>query len=426
MTASRPDARAIAVGAIRAWLETEAFPERLIPADAPDHAFVVELVQGVARWKRRLEWIARKLAEHPPDAGSLPYLLIGLYQLYLLEHVAPYAAVDETVEAAKQELGRKAAGFVNAVLREAIRRREALDAELAEEPIGIQVSHPDDLLRRWIRRIGMRPTLARCEWDNSRPEVVLHPNTLRTSVAEFRRLAADRGVALLPHPAAPDAWFQLPRGVRVEEVPGYAEGLFTVQDPSTGMAVALLDPQPGERVLDACAAPGGKTALIAERMTGRGELVAMDLHEDRLGILRGNLARLRLDSAVRVVQGNASLDGIARAADGRLFDRILLDVPCSNTGVLRRRPDARWRFSMRRLARHADIQRLMLAVALDHLKPTGTLVYSTCSLEPEENEGLVEGWLARHPEWELIASREAVPPDSRTDGAYAAAIRQRR
>jgi 16S rRNA (cytosine967-C5)-methyltransferase len=419
------NSRATAAGIVGRWLETEEFPERLIPDNAGDRALVAEIVLGVVRWKRRLEWIAERLSKHEPDAKSLPFLLVGLYQLFHMDRVAEYAAVDETVEAVKAAVDQGAAGYVNGVLREAIRQRESLLAALEDEFIGIRESHPDTLVKRWRQAIGAKRTLALCAWNNTRAEVAIHPLRTRTDMASFRGMLVQAGIDAAPHQARPDDFLVLPHGVRVDSLPGYGDGLFTIQDPSTAMAVDVLDPRPGERILDACAAPGGKTALIAERLGDTGEIVAMDVHDDRLETLRENVERLRLRN-VTVVKGNAVADGIAKAAGGRPFDRILLDVPCSNTGVLRRRPDARWRFSMRRLANLNDIQRLMLTPATDSLKPGGRVVYSTCSIEPEENLDLVNAWLARRPEWELIESRSLIPPACKCDGAFAAAVGQRR
>lgn len=421
----KDNARTVAAGIVGRWLETEEFPDRLIPDDTPDRALVLEVVLGIARWRRQLEWMAGRLSERNPDPKALPFLLVGLYQLFHMDRVAEYAAVDETVESAKATLGAKAAGYVNGILREAIRQRESLLEALEDEFIGIRESHPDPLVKRWRQALGTKRTLALCAWNNSRAEAVIHPLRNRTVFTEYLRMLEQAGIAATPHPARPEDFLILPHGIRIDSVPGYSEGLFTVQDPSTALAVDLLDPKPGERILDACAAPGGKTALIAERLGDTGEVVAMDIHDDRLERLRENVERLRLKN-VTIVKGNAATDGIARAADGRPFDRILLDVPCSNTGVLRRRPDARWRFSLRRLANLNDIQRLMLTPAKDNLASNGRAVYSTCSIEPEENLDLVNAWLAKRPEWELIESRSLLPPACKCDGAFAAAIGQRR
>jgi 16S rRNA (cytosine967-C5)-methyltransferase len=205
-------------------------------------------------------------------------------------------------------------------------------------------------------------------------------------------------------------------------LPGYNEGWFAVQDPSTALAVDLLRPQPGERILDACAAPGGKTLMMAELMEHRGLLVAMDSSAERLERLRENLARFG-DVFVRVAEGRADDSSSLKhvlppdARDG--FDGILLDAPCTNTGVLRRRPDARWRFSLPRLQAAVQKQRALLGALAGVIAPGGRMVYSTCSLEPEENEEQVRSWLEQHPAFSMEEERALRPPDSGTDGAYA-------
>jgi len=193
-----------------------------------------------------------------------------------------------------------------------------------------------------------------------------------------------------------------------------------VQDPATSVSVDLLAPQPGEAVLDACAAPGGKTAMLAGRMKAEGELVAMDLHDDRIAVLNENRKRLHLDW-VEVVQGDARKP--EKALGDRKFDAILLDVPCLNTGVLRRRADARWRIDDERIGAITRLQYEILDACACLLKENGRLVYSTCSLEFEENEDLVARWVDEHPAFVLEKTRKCFPPESGADGAFAALLR---
>ena len=416
--------RAVAADLVGEWLSTGAFPDALMELVAADRAFVMEMVYGVARWKRTLEWIVHRCTERKPEGAVTPYLLVGLYQIFLMDSITEYAAVSETVEAAKAE-GRRAAGFVNAVLRKALRELKALRQGLEQQKPGIRESHPDVLVDRWTRQFGPEKALELCRWNNTRPQVTVHPYGGREAVARFLSGLTTAGVAAAPHPFAPDQFVSLPPGTRVTDLPGFAEGLFGVQDPSTIVAIDLLDPRPGEFILDACAAPGGKTALIAERMQGRGELVATDLREERLEPLRENVKRLRLD-IVRVARGDAASEMDVGALRGsRRFDRILLDVPCTNTGVLRRRPDARWRFALSQLGDVAKIQCALLDNAGRFLKPGGRLVYSTCSLEPDEDENRVREWVALHPRFALVKDVRLFPPETKTDGVYAAAIELR-
>ena len=420
--AGRTNSRSAAARIIARWLSTGEFPDRLIEAGTQDRAFVMEVVYGVARWKRTLEWVIQRcVPSGRVSAEAKPFLMTGLYQILMMESVVAYAAVSETVEAAKS--GPAAAvGFVNAVLRRVLREKAAILDELSREPLGTRESHPDALVTDWIARFGEGRAEALCRWDNTRPDVTIRANVPRTTTDALAAAMKAAGVDVQPHPFAPSGCLIVPHGRRVDALPGYAEGLFSVQDPSTTAAVDLLDPRPGETVLDACAAPGGKTVLIVERMKGEGRLIAMDLHEDRLAVLRENIARLAL-AGVTVVQGDAAAtEGIRKAVGGVAFDRILLDVPCSNTGVLRRRPDARWRFSQERLTELLSTQWAMLEEAAASLKPGGRLVYSTCSLQSEEGEEIIRAWLKDQPDFVLERQVTLFPPETRTDGIYAAAL----
>jgi 16S rRNA (cytosine967-C5)-methyltransferase len=419
----RQNSRAVAAGVLDRWLQTGLFPDRLIVTGTEDRAFVVEVVYGCAKQRRLLEWIVGRCSDRDADAPLLPYLLVGAYQILLMDHVADFAAVNETVAAAKSNPRvRHACGFINGVLRQAVRERDRIRQEMAALPEALRLSHPDGLFQRWSAGFGKARAIALCDWNNGRANAVVHPLRGRAGAEEFRARLHDAGVEATPHPFAADEFLILPHGVRVAALPGYAEGLFTVQDASTMAAIRLLDPSPGQCVLDACASPGGKTLLIAERMGGQGDLLAVDLYEDRLQPMRDNLLRTGMES-VRVADANAAVPAeLERVAGSMRFDRILVDAPCTNTGVLRRRPDARWRFSDERLGQLRKMQRAILDSVVRFLKPGGRVVYSTCSLEPEENEQLVGEWLAGHRDFSAGASSFLFPPDTQTDGAFAAAL----
>jgi 16S rRNA (cytosine967-C5)-methyltransferase len=416
------NSRAAAAVILARWLEHGGFPDREIQRVRADRAFVTELVYGAARRRRTLEWIAHGFLKHEPPPGVMACLFVGIYQLIFMDDVAAHAAVNETVEAAWRITGERFAPVVNGVLRNVGRRAEALRSQLKQQPLGIRESHPDLLVKRWTARFGPNNTEALCAWNNRRPRVVIRVNPLRVKATVYLRRLLDAGIAAEPHPDNPGRCLVLPGGCGVKDLPGFDDGLVVVQDPSAIHAVALLGPRPGERVLDACAAPGGKLSLMAEMMNGQGTLIAMDRHADRLPPLRENIARLGL--AAEVVVGDArdaQLDGVLGA---KPFDRILLDVPCSNTGVLSRRPDARWRFSLSRLTNLVDAQIAMLDNLAGRLSSGGSLVYSTCSLETEENEGLIARWLAARPGFRQVKTWSCFPPDSQTDGAFAALIRR--
>jgi len=372
----------------------------MIP-DGPDRAFITDLVYTTVRRYRSLTWALEQLMKKIPKGETGAALLVGAGQILFMPSVADYAAVNETVEAAKLA-SKQTAGLVNAVLRNLLRQRDTILAGLAKQPVGIRTSHPEALITRWLERFGEAETLALCEWDNTPAETFLaYP------------------------PGAPVPFVPMPRGTRVEEVPGYAEGAFIVQDPAMATCIDLLALKPGLKVLDACCAPGGKTVQIAWRMglpTSENHLlVALDLHEDRLAIVRSNLARTR-QTWVKVQQGDLTDNPRAALESFGLFDRILIDAPCSNSGVLRRRPDARWRWTTKRMKQLAATQALMLENALALLAPGGRLVYSTCSLEPEENRQQITALRKAHPELECVAVEERIPTRSKTDGSFACAF----
>lgn len=419
--------RLVAANILAAWIGAGRFPDRELANVSQGRAFVTEVVFGVVRNFRALVFFRERLASRKPSAPVDAVLLAALYELFFLDDTQPFAAVHEAVECARELDGNHAAAFVNAVLRRAQREEVKLRAALEHAPLGVRLSHPDVLLKRWQKQFGETRALALCEWNNSRPETVLHILKHRASVTDFIQRAAAENMKLAPHPARPDDSVVLPRGVAVENVPGFSDGWLLVQDPSTLGAVDLLAPKPGETILDACASPGGKAVAIWDRMNGEGRLVACDTHEDRLKRLRENFTRLKMENTKVVLTDSSDrlrLEAAIRHAQIENPDAVLLDVPCSNTGVLRRRVDARWRFSEARLAELTALQARMLAAAATILKPGGRIVYSTCSLEPEENEIQIQRFLAVHENFKLKSELKSFPPESGMDGAFAARLQK--
>ena len=421
-SSSRPGgARAQAAALVADWLEHWTFADVLLQGLHRDRGFLTEVVNGTLRWYRALDYVRDILAPRQPRANVHALLLTASYELLFMDHSEAYAVVDQSVEAARAMGGPKVAGFVNALLRRVAADPKGWRSRIEQQPAGVRWSHPDLLVARWEQRFGPAAVEALCRWNNERPEVVLRVDTNRVHLGSFReRLELDQ-VKHHPHPARPDECLCLEQGGAPDQLPGFAEGWFAVQDPSTLAAVDLMAVQPGERVLDACAAPGGKTMALASRMKGEGELLALDVEPNRLRRVVENAARL---GQTWIKTAQIDLTKNRRDVADASFDAVLLDVPCTNTGVLRRRPDARWRFDEARLAGALAIQRSLLEAAAPLVKPGGRLVYSTCSLEAEENGAQVRAWLARHPEFILDEERELIPPASQTDGAYAARLRR--
>jgi len=376
------------------WIATKDFPSSMLPNGA-ERAFVQDLVYTTIRRIRPLRKILGALMKQWPKGELEALLYVGAAQILYMPDVPDFAAVSETVDAAKGCENPSIAKVVNGVLRNVIRRRGEFEKMIASAPLEERESFPTALVRRWERRFGAENAARLCEWHNTPAETFL---------------------------ARRDGSFaKLERGQRVEDVAGFAEGDFIVQDPGTRIAVDLLDPKPGERILDACAAPGGKTVQIAWRGA---EVTACEVNPKRRRRLEENLARLKL--GVEVIPELPSLPENFQLSTSnfKLFHKVLVDAPCSNTGVLRRRPDARWNWSEEKLAALVKLQAEILDACAPRIAPGGLLVYSTCSNEPEENEAQVTAFLARHPDFSLEESRESLPFESGTDGAFAARLRR--
>lgn len=350
------------------------------------------LCYGTLRWHYRLAAVLNALATRSPDqlAPRLRALLeIGLFQLASGE-TAAHAAVSETVSAARVLGFEKAAGFVNAILRRFQREQAAL-LHAIDRDLALRTSHP-----RWfvdaLRADRGAAALAALEANNAHPPLWLRVNRMRGDVARAESELAAAGFSVTRHPLAPDA-LQVTPPVDVRSLPGFLEGRLSVQDAAAQLAVELLEPQSGERILDACAAPGGKTGHMLERTGGQADLTALDAAEPRLARVRDNLDRLGLEA--RLIAADA---GDVRAWwDGRPFDRILLDVPCSATGVIRRHPDIKILRRAKDIPALARTQASLLAAAWGVLRPGGRLLYTSCSVLAAENERVVAGFLERTP-----------------------------
>ena len=374
------NSRRIAAFAVVRWLATKDFPVTLLPEGA-DRAFVQDLVYIVIRRLRPLRKVLGALVTKWPKGELEALLYVGAAQVLYMDEVPDFAAVNETVEAAKQCDNKSVAKVVNAVLRNLIRRREEFEQMIAAAPLEERESFPTALVRRWTARFGAENAAKLCAWHNEPAETFL---------------------------ARKDGSFvALERGKKVTEVPGFAEGGFIVQDPGTALAVELVDAQPGEAILDACAAPGGKAIQLAWRGA---KVTACEVNPKRRRKLEENLRRVGVEVEVET----------SKPQNLKTFPKILVDAPCSNTGVLRRRPDARWNWSVEKLEALVKLQAEILDQVEPLVAPGGTLVYSTCSNEPEENLEQVNAFLVRHPDFKLDVTRESVPFESGHDGAFAA------
>lgn len=364
---------------------------------------VTELVYGCVRRQRSLDSIIDQLAKkksHQQHPDLRIILHIGLYQLSYLQQIPESAAVDTTVELAKQDKFAKLAGFVNGLLREYIRQKSTI--KLPENPVqklGILYSFPDWIIAYWIEQLGITETEQLCAWFNQSPTIDLRINPLKASIEEVETAIQNIGISVNRIPQLPQA-LRLTGGVgAIQKLPGYNEGWWSVQDSSAQLVSYLLNPQPGEIIIDACAAPGGKTTHIAELMGDNGKIFAVDKTASRLKKLEQNAERLQLKS-ISVSTGDSRnfpelINQINQA------DRVLLDVPCSGLGTLHRRADSRWRQTLENIQELSKLQGELLETAAKWVKPGGVLVYATCTIHPLENERVIEEFLTNNSEWKI-------------------------
>ncbi len=397
------------------------------PLPSNDRGLAHELACGVVRCRRTLDWLIDQQTDGRPQQPIVRQLLrLGLYQLLWLDRIPAHAAVHETVELAKHLGLGPVAGFINAFLRKVTRDlpmfRTRLETLEQSDP-GIRFSHPDWLCRRWDLRWGREKLVQLLKWNNQAPPLFVRLNSLRMDRGTLEGLWQKEGVRFVHrefHWVPKADVYELTEHPALTSLKSFNDGGFYVQDPSTLMAVSHLDPQPGETVLDLCAAPGGKTVFIAQLMKNQGRIIAQDTHRARMELIKQNCSRL----GVTCVQVSGSTT-VTHPELSLQFDRVLVDAPCSNTGVMRRRVDLRWRVSLEEINRLQEVQVGLLDDAAAQVKPGGVLVYSTCSLEPEENESVIRKFLALHNEFRTVQDTHLQPFENGVDGAYVAVLRKR-
>jgi 16S rRNA (cytosine967-C5)-methyltransferase len=430
--------------------------------NALDRRLVTELVYGSVRRMRSLDALLDRLAkkkshQQPPDLRTILHL--GLYQLCYLTQIPAAAAVNTTVELAKTNGFAGLKGFVNGILRQLIRESEdketrgqaekgdkghipskipplltthyyaanvgedasppaasLLTPQLPQDPVerlGILHSYPNWTIELWLEQLGLVETEQLCEWFNRSPAIDLRVNTLQTSIEQVEAQLQAVGVSVTRLPHLPQA-LRLSGSIgAIQNLPGFSQGWWSVQDSSAQLVSHLLAPQPGEVAIDACAAPGGKTTHIAELMQDRGIIWACDRATSRLNKLKANAERLQLRS-IKICPGDSRyLSQFTNVAD-----RVLLDAPCSGLGTLHRHADARWRQTPASVRELANLQKELLDRTATWVKPGGILVYATCTLHPLENERVVEWFLSSHPEWDIDppSSDSLAAPFSTTAG----------
>jgi len=408
-----------------------AFEARVGPLDARDRRWTQELVFGMLRRRSVLDAYLNQrvkggLVRLDPDLADL--LRLGAYQLLSMRSVPAYAAIAQTVELAKQRHGIGASKLANAVLRRVDRERNELALPTLTDPVdalALQHSHPRWLVARWVARWGAAETEQLLIANNTEPSIMLRPYGIVRE--QLEAMLENAGIDVSESPLVRDS-IQLPHGISLTELGAFRKGLFFVQDPASTLVTQYADIPPDARVADLCAAPGGKTLELSRTAS---IVVAGDRNLNRTQRLIENLRRVEARNIASIVMD-------ARNPAVREMDAVLIDVPCTGTGTLRRHPDARWRLRISDLAVMAALQRNILRAAAAVVRTGGLLIYSTCSLEPEENDAQIESFLAERNEWQLEPPSEGVvpasvldagrlrvlPQRSGVDGAFAARLRK--
>ncbi|MEM1441517.1 MAG: transcription antitermination factor NusB [Verrucomicrobiota bacterium] len=405
--------RRVALESLIEWENTSAYAEDILSdlaghyrLEGSDRGLAVEILYGTIRNLFLLDEIIDQLRRGKVKSETRNLLRIGLFQIFL-SGIADHAAVNETVGLARKH----ERGLVNAILRNALRQREDFEAAIKEWPLADRFSHPEFLIERWNGQFGEEATAALCDWNNTPPKNYGRINSLAPDEEALNRVRSETQPCLVG-PEFPD-FFQFEGAPRREWI---EEGLLYVQDPSTSLACRMLDPQPGERILDACGAPGGKAAYLAALCGSPSSITVADSSAARLERTRENLTRLHAGEA-HLVHVDWTKDE-EFPEDLGTFDAILLDVPCSNSGVMRRRVDVRWRLQTGDFERQADLQSSLLENVARFLKPDGRLVYSTCSIDREENEAVAEG-----SHLQVVSTASSLPWRDGHDGAFSALLR---
>ncbi|MEO4053574.1 16S rRNA (cytosine(967)-C(5))-methyltransferase RsmB [Solibacillus sp. CAU 1738] len=402
--------------------------------EAKDRALLTEITYGTLQHKLTLDYYLEPFIRGKVDIWVRWLLRLSLYQMHYLTRIPPHAAVNEAVEIAKRRGHQGIASMVNGILRSILREgvRSTDDIENDIERLSIATSHPQWLVERWVESYGYEKTSDMLQENNVPPLQTVRVNTTKATPAEVLTTLEREGVKAQQSEYLPECLY-LTNG-QAARTAAFRHGLITIQDESSMLPANVLNPQPGMRVLDMCAAPGGKTTHLAEKMQNEGQILAMDLHPHKLDLIDENTARL----GIEIVQ-TAPLDG-RKAADflqKESFDAVLVDAPCSGLGVMRRKPDIKYTKREEDLASLQTIQLAILNNAVQVLKPGGRLVYSTCTVDKNENEGTVKAFLAAHPIMEAVALEnlpkqldgqqhdgmlQVFPQDIGSDGFFVAAF----
>lgn len=390
-----------------------------------DRRFCTELVYGTVKTVSTLDWKLQKYLNRPlekVDAKILSVLRLGMYQIFFMDRVPNSAAVNESVELAKKISGIGASKFVNGVLRSCVREPDKSNLPTGDdaESTALQTFHPLWLVNLFVEEFGLEAAKKICQVDNEEPPLCLRVNTLKTSRENILAELKSLGVEVEESKIAEEGIICKSHGA-LDRFKPLKLGLCQVQDESSMVAAHLLNPKPGDFVIDCCAAPGGKSTHIAALMQNQGKVIACDIFEQKLEHIRQNAKRL----GIKIIEP-VLFD--ARKIGEKYFeqaDRVLADVPCSGLGVIRRKADLRLKKNLADLEKLPELQPEILNSAAKTLKRGGVLVYSTCTILRRENEAVVEKFLSANDDFELIEEKKFLPHIDNTDGFYCAKIIRR-
>lgn len=396
-----------------------------------DAALLTELAYGTIQRKMTLDFFLAPFLKKKPERWVRNLLRLSLYQMVYLDKIPERAVIHEAVNIAKKRGHKGIAGMVNGVLR-SVQREGIPSLDSIEDPVerlSVQTSHPRWLVERWVNAYGIEKTAAMCEHNNTAPAQTVRVNLLKMTRDEAIAALSEEGFEAEAADLSPAA-VRMKKGNAARSAL-FQNGVISIQDESSMLVASVLGAKPGDRVLDMCAAPGGKTAHIAETMADKGHVDALDIHAHKVKLIAENAARLSLDS-IQAHQLDARKAGEQFEAES--FDAILVDAPCSGLGVIRRKPDLKYAKTPQDLASLQPIQLAILQAAVPLLKPGGTLVYSTCTIDKEENEGTVQRFLDANPSFEPVpvgvlsedrTMMQLFPDDFGGDGFFISKLRKK-
>lgn len=409
--------RATSVKILNRVERTDSYLDKLLDSELKfgefndlDKGLLTEVVHGVLRWQNKLDWVLNGFSHGnfaKAEINVKNAMRVALYQIFFLDRIPHAAAVNDAVEFVKRIRGDKPAGLVNAVLRNIIRNIEGIrypdPAQDEVQYLSVVFSHPHWIVKRWVKRFGAEETQKLLQVNNEKPGLSLRINKLKVEPGYFLTLLDQQRIEYKGSSHV-DYFVRVKSLPRISQMDLFRNGMFSIQDESAALPSLLLAPNPGDRVLDLCAAPGGKTTHLAEIMKNEGEIVALDKYESKLGLIRTACERLGLRN-VTLKAEDASVTEVEQA------DKVLLDAPCSGLGVFSKKPDMKWKRDIADILRLTKIQCGLLQNAARLVKPGGVLVYSTCTTEPEENQEMIASFLGNHPEFTVDSAAQYVSHD---------------